>query len=105
MGGVYSKRLAGPSIPGSSEVVAYTVPAGKVAIVRTVTLCNTTGTAQIGRVGVGAGVTSSFIRESVPAVTTLTYDVRVPMVAGEQLVIASATTGPVITVGGYELDA
>jgi hypothetical protein len=99
------KRLYGPALLTDAAATVYTVPAGRVAVVRNIHVVN--GTAGdltfTSSIGADAAATRIFDGETVSAETT--YDCFAPFVlnAGEALQAwASAAASLTITVDGEE---
>jgi hypothetical protein len=99
-GGIYSKRFAfgqgiGPFV--------YTVPPGKVAVIKCLTACNQTAGAVAG--AIYSGAVNIWIG-SVPGGSTVTLtNLQVVLNAGEKLNMSGNAPGLGLTASGYELDA
>lgn len=113
MSTVYSKRLSGPQLLTAAATVQFTVPAGRVYIVRSVSIVlQTTGAGAANRfVFMSNGTSSSanrLFRRNITIDTTELLDVRWVFNAGETLtaVVFSVTGNDcTLTTHGYDLDA
>ena len=99
------KRLYGPAALAAVAATVYTVPAGRLAVIRNIHMVNGTAgdltfTASIGADAAGTRI---FSAETVSAETSFDSFAPFPMVAGEVLqVYASVAASLTITISGEE---
>lgn len=108
---VYSSRLVGPVLNTAAGAWATvgTVPAGKVWVIRHVSLVNSGADTSVAWLAVNGTASGNrvFLR-SMPTSTDVQQELRLVLAAGETLRYRTTTTallGTCLTVSGYELGA
>lgn len=99
-------RFVGPMLLTNAEVTLYTVPASSVAILRSVHIANTSGTAATAKLSIGADAAGTrWLGDlSIPANSTYDWSGFLPLAAAETLRGYSGTTNVLaITVGGVRV--
>ena len=101
-----AKRLAGPVLITNAEVTWYTVPTGRTAIVRTIHIVNTSGSAATATVSIGADAAGTRLLSAHSVAANSEYDLNtfLVMAAAETLRGQAGTTNVLtITVSGVEV--
>lgn len=94
--------------PGTGDTLLYTVPGATSAIVLTVTVTNTTGTAATITLGFKSGATLAVANEfltakSVPANDVLVYHLRKVLLTGETIrALQGTSTALTVMIDGVE---
>jgi hypothetical protein len=99
------KRLYGPALLTDAAATVYTVPAGRVAVVRNIHVVNGTAGDLTFTASIGADAAASRIFDGETVSAETTYDCFAPFVlsAGETLqAYASAAASLVLTIDGEE---
>lgn len=99
------KRLAGPTQLTNSASTVYTTPALTTAVVRDITVANTTAGAVTFTLSVGADAagTRLYSAVSIPANSTFQRTGNIVLAAGETLqAYASANSSLTLTINGVE---
>lgn len=100
---VYSTRLCNTALISANPATLYTVPAGKLVVVRNIWI-NLTGGDSGSAVSLRIG-SNAFLRIVMADNTSVHYDTRVVMAAGEQLTISANINKYRCTVSGFIFDA
>lgn len=101
-----AKRLVGPTLLTDSEVTLYTVPASTQAIIRSIHVANTSGSAATLKLSIGADAPDRELWADLPIAANSVYDWNgfLVMEAAETLRGQSGTTNVLaITVNGVEV--
>ena len=103
---VIEKRLAGPTQPGTSTTVLFTVPTDHVYVIKQIVICNPDTVTRTLSLAVGTAATPAnrFFSELVVAASeTVTVDTQLVLAAGETVqAISSAVTTITVTITGWD---
>lgn len=104
---IYSTQFVAALVDGAGGATIYTVPAGKVAVIRDITLREDTGDTATLIIGVTKpGPVTPYIQGwgDVGGGLTVTWQGRHVAVAGDQLWLYSTVGNVLVLISGYLLD-
>jgi len=104
---VYSTQFCKGSV-GGSPAILYTVPAGYIAVLRSIAAYNNTGTAQsvLLSPGVSGSSEGAFAKDdSLASGDVFQWEGRQVLNAGEQLIVAFPNATVAVMASGYLLEA